>query len=141
MRHPHALMVRYTGTDAHRRFLIQRGDGCVWTGSRFSPQLHDAELFADRTAAQLTRNALLSERYRDKPARTFECVLSFTVTGDEVEGISLSELAKFLHQSIVVNIDSAGFGDGPRRTWVLPAAELGTLTERARPGTYSFQKE
>lgn len=134
MRDDTTLAVRYVGADHSRRYLIQRGDGEFWTGEGFSGVQNDAELFADKQQVQGVLRSIMFDKYRNKPMRTYQCEVTFTVIGDDVETMDPEVLNDFLFKSIVLNIDTGAHGNGPiPNTYVLPQIKLAVLNEIPRP--------
>jgi hypothetical protein len=113
MKNSDTLMVRYTGTDENRRFVIQRGDFSYWTGEKWSKILDNAKVFNDHKSAQTTCSALQYQRYKGKPIRTFKVEVSLTLAADDVANITPQQLAEYLSKAMRLDVENSVFGDGP----------------------------
>jgi hypothetical protein len=130
MKNKNTIMVRYTGADWRRTYLIQRGDFKFWDGERWTHIRDMAKVYMDHKSAQVAATALQSAQYKGKPIRTFKCELNFTLAADAVEQISLEELARYISAALRLDIENASCGDGPvPGSFVLARLRLATLEE------------
>jgi len=126
-------MVRYTGADWMRTYLIQRGDCKFWDGVRWTRIRDEAKVYHDHKSAQVAATALQSAQYKGKPIRTYKCELTITLAADAVEQISLEELARYLSRSLRLDMENSTCGDGPvTGSFVLARLKLSTLEETQR---------
>lgn len=133
MRTEKTLMIRYTGGDFRRRFIIERGDHRFWTSEGWSPAVEDSMLFASHHMAQKKCNEIYDVEYGGKPTRTFHCSVEVTVVGDEVARVSREMLLRFLYDAVRIDVATADYGDGPLEdTLVQARMMLTTLREQRR---------
>jgi hypothetical protein len=128
-----AVMIRYIGTDAARRFLLQRGDYKFWTGEGWSKILDCAKIFYDHGAAQRACGAIQYRQYRGKPLRTFRIEMAITLVADDVEAITEEALARYIAEALRIDIENSVHGDGPvAGSFVQARLKLKTLEETRR---------
>lgn len=133
MKNKDAVMIRYIGTDAARRFLLQRGDYQYWTGEGWSKILDCAKIFYDHRAAQRACGAIQYQQYRGKPLRTFKIEMAITLVADDVEAITEEALARYIAEALRIDIENSVHGDGPvAGSFVQARLKLKTLEETRR---------
>jgi hypothetical protein len=113
MKTERTLTIRYMGSDDHRRFVIQRGDGRFWSDEDWSPALEDATLFASHKVAQEVCGKIYNNEYGGKPTRSFRCTVEVNVVGDDVSEVSREMLLQFLYDAVRIDVATADYGDGP----------------------------
>lgn len=124
------LMVRYTGADHARRFVIQRGDGKFWTGEGYSKIMDSAKVFTDHKTAQTTCSALQYQKYKGKQMRTFKVEVSIALAADDVGSISPAVLAEYLSKALRIDMENSVHGDGPvEGSFVQARMKLSSLEE------------
>jgi hypothetical protein len=124
------LMVRYTGADHARRFVIQRGDGKFWTGEGYSKIMDSAKVFNDHKTAQITCSALQYQKHKGKPIRTFKVEVNITLTADDVDSVSQEMLTDWLSKALRIDIENSVHGDGPvEGSFVQARMKLSSLEE------------
>ena len=112
-KHMNCLRIRYIGSDSCRMYTIQRGDFKFWDGESWTKILDKAKVYRDHDAAATTVAALQYRQYKGLPVRAFKMELSFLVAADDVEGISLEQIKKFIANAIQISVDNGNHGDGP----------------------------
>jgi hypothetical protein len=138
MKNKNAIMVRYTGADWMRTYLVQRGDCKFWNGERWTRIRDEAKVYHDHKSAQVAATALQSAQYKGKPIRTFKCELNITLTADAVEDISLEELTRYLSAALRLDMENSTCGDGPvAGSFVQARLRLATL-EETKPSSKVF---
>jgi len=124
------IMVRYTGADHARRFVIQRGDFKYWTGDEWDKVLDKAKVFTDHKTAQTTCAALQYQRYKGKPIRAFKVEVNIVLAADEVSEITQEALLKYLSCSLRLDMENSLYGDGPvEGSFVQARMKLSSLQE------------
>jgi hypothetical protein len=130
MKNKDTLMVRYTGADHARRFVIQRGDYKFWTGDGWDKILDKAKVYSDHPTAQRACAALQYRQYKGKAVRTFKVEMAITLVADEVETINLGVLASYLSYAMRIDMENSVHGDGPvAGSFVRARVRLKTLEE------------
>lgn len=112
-KHRDCLRIRYIGSSCSRMHTIQRGDFAYWTGDGWSRVLDMAKVFRDYDAAATTVAALQYRQYRGLPIRAFKMELSFLLAADDVGGITVEQIKKYIANSIKLSVDNDVNGDGP----------------------------
>lgn len=113
MKNKSSLTIRYIGSDAARRYVLQRGDFMFWTGDGFSRILDKAKVFRDHDSAATAVTALQYQQFKGKPVREFRMELSIVLAADEVEEISQEALAKWIAAAFRLDVSNSDYGDGP----------------------------
>jgi hypothetical protein len=126
-----AVTVRFIGADDRRRFLVQRQDGKLWTGRRWTREVPEARLYVRLRDAQAVCNGMLRRRHRGKEVRRFRCQMTISVIGDGPCG--LDDLRDYLREALQLNLDVAAHGDGPGGNWVTITACLSGLEPASTP--------
>ncbi|MCE9562918.1 MAG: hypothetical protein K8U57_12815, partial [Planctomycetes bacterium] len=85
MKNKNTIMVRYTGADWMRTYLVQRGDCKFWDGERWTRIRDEAKVYHDHKSAQVAATALQSAQYKGNPATA------------EEQSIPIDTLLKQLH--------------------------------------------
>jgi hypothetical protein len=130
MKTDHTIMIRYTGSDQARRFVLQRGDYTFWTGDGWDKRLGRARVFAHHKAAQKACAALQYRQYKGKPVRTFTVEMAITLVADDVEAVNLGVLASYLSYAMRIDMENSIHGDGPvAGSFVKAQVRLKTLKE------------
>ena len=113
MKNKSSLTIRYIGSDAAMRYVLQRGDLKFWTGDGFSRVLDNAKVYHTHDAAATAVAALQYQQYKGKPIRAFKLELSIVLAADDVGAISTEEMTKWLAQALRLDVANSVFGDGP----------------------------
>ena len=113
MKNKNAVMIRYTGCDARRTYLLQRGDFAYWTGSGWSKILDNAKVFRNHRAAGVACAAIRYQQYKNKPIRTFRVELNITLVADDVASIRQEALVKYVSEALRLEVENSIHGDGP----------------------------
>lgn len=108
-----ALMIRYIGTNENRMYTIQRGDFKYWTGDGWSMIVDKAKVYHDHGSAATTVAALQYKQYQGKPVRAFKMEIGFLVAADDVGGIDIEKIKKYIANAIKISVDNDVNGDGP----------------------------
>ncbi len=131
MQNSDTIMIRYTSTDAARRYVLQRGDYKFWDGEGWDERLDHARVFASHRTAQKACTALQYRQYKGKKARTFNVEMTITLVADEVETINLGVLACYLANAMRIDMENSVHGDGPvKGSFVKAQLRLKTLEEK-----------
>jgi len=131
------LRANPVGPPIARRYVIQNlEDGKVWTGEEFvesteEAMKNDALKYATPTAACADMQEIMRIIYGDKPCRRYVVPIELEVYGDD--DITLTKVARWMHQASVLNVRTHQYGNGPRDSLVLPVVHWGLIKEIQRP--------
>ena len=125
-----ALMIRYTGPDDAREYVIQRGDKMFWDGIEWVARIKNAKFFTEHKAAQVAVAALMYQRHKGKPSRKFKLTMTVTLSDAQVQNIAASDLLAWLGRALRVDIENSVYGDGPTDdSYVKAQIELDSFQE------------
>jgi hypothetical protein len=111
-------------------YTIQRGDLRFWAGDDWSLILDKAKVFHDHGAAATTLAALQYQQYKGLPVRTFKMELSFLLAADNVEGIGLEQIRKYIAAALRLVVENSVHRDGPvDGSFVQARLHMATLEE------------
>lgn len=108
----HKLMLRYTGPACARRYMIERDDHVFWSGSGWVEHHSQAILYRLMGDAHAACAAIQQEAVEGKPRREFRCTLTVAVVGDDVAGVTLADVVKYLSDAMLVSLDYEAADDG-----------------------------
>lgn len=138
MKNADVIHLRYMGEDDNRRFILQRADGLIWNGGGWSRLIDDAFIFFKYDDAVVMYTALMQARYAGKPTRTFKLEVTLTLVADDVEGISLEAVRRYVADAVRIQTENSIFGDGPtENSFVHVRLEASKLKE-TRSGRKTF---
>lgn len=130
MKDKFSMTIRFIGPDDMRMYTIQRGDSKFWDGNGFSRILDKAKVFHDHGAAATTLAALQYQQYKGLPVRAFKMELSFLLASDDVEGIGLEQIKKYIMTALRLSVENSVHGDGPvDGSFVQARLHMATLEE------------
>lgn len=125
-----SMTIRFIGPDDMRMYTIQRGDLRFWTGDDWRLCLDMAKVFHDHGAAVTTLAALQYQQYKGLPVRAFKMELSFLLAADDVEGIGLEQIKKYIRIAFRLAVENSVHGDGPvEGSFVQARLHMATLEE------------
>jgi hypothetical protein len=121
--------VRYVGSATARRFLIQRNDGRLWTGTGWGGDQSEALLYRYTDEAQRDCRALTRQHVMGEPVRQFTCTFTATVFG-EAATVTAGDVADYLRAVLHIGLDYEREADGPlAEMYVEVAVRLGDMKE------------
>lgn len=107
--------LRQLASDTHPRYVVadsRRPPECYWSGSSWTANLGEAQLYSDSQRASRTLQTLsIRHLRRQQPKRLF--LLTLVVRAHADETVSRTDLEKFLQDALVVSVNHQKHGMGP----------------------------